>query len=158
MQVQDWRRFPVTGVALVDIEAYLRWLNASGRLPGARLCTEWEWERAARGADDRTFTTGYALPPTMANIDVTYGRRPEAFGPDEVGSHPESDSPFGLHDVQGNALEILEASRPDVPAVGRGGAWYYDTFNARLTSREFFEPQTRSVFAGFRVCAPSTLS
>ncbi len=153
LQVQDWRRFPVTGVALVDLQAYLDWLRASGRLAGARLCTEWEWERAARGADDRTFTIGYALPANLANIDATYGRRPEAFGPDEVGSHPESDSPFGLHDVQGNALEILEASRPDEPAVGRGGAWYYDTFNARLTSREIFEPQTRSVFAGFRVCA-----
>lgn len=70
-----------------------------------------------------------------------------------MGSHPESDSPFGLHDVQGNALEILESSRPDQPAVARGGAWYYDAFNARLTSREVFEPQTRAVYAGFRVCA-----
>ena len=153
LTVQDWRRFPVSGVSLVDIEDYLRWLNASGRLPGARLCTEWEWERAARGADDRLFTTGNSLPPSTANIDVTYGRISKAFGPDEVGSHPESDSPFGLHDMEGNAFEILAPSRPDELAVARGGGWYYDAFNARLTSREVFEPETRAVYAGFRPCA-----
>ncbi|MGO9063618.1 MAG: protein kinase domain-containing protein [Myxococcaceae bacterium] len=154
LSVQDWRRFPVSGIALVDIQDYLSWLNASGKLPGARLCTEWEWERAARGADDRPFTTGYALPGSAANVDVTYGRKPEAFGPDEVGSHPESDSPFGLQDIQGNALEILAGSRPDEAAVGRGGAWYYDAnLSARITTREVFEPQTRSVYSGFRVCA-----
>jgi eukaryotic-like serine/threonine-protein kinase len=159
LRVQDWRQFPVTGISVVDIEAYVRWLDVSGRVSGARLCTEWEWERAARGADDRPFTTGSTLPGNLANIDVTYGRKPEAFGPDVVGSHPESDSPFGLHDVEGNALEILAASRPDEPAVGRGGAWYYDgNFNARLTCREVFEPQTRAVYAGFRVCASRSLA
>jgi formylglycine-generating enzyme required for sulfatase activity len=154
LSVQDWRNFPVTGISLVDIEAYLHWLDASSRLPGARLCTEWEWERAARGADSRLFTIGNSLPASAANIDVTYGRNPAAFGPDEVGSHPESDSPFGLQDMQGNSLEIVAASRPDEPAVGRGGCWYYDAnFSGRITSREVFEPQTRAVYAGFRACA-----
>jgi len=32
---------------------FVRWLRESGRLSQARLCTENEWERAARGADPR---------------------------------------------------------------------------------------------------------
>jgi serine/threonine protein kinase/formylglycine-generating enzyme required for sulfatase activity len=155
LSVQDWRRFPVTGISLVDIQDYLRWLDRSGRVPGARLCTEWEWERAARGADGRTFSTGDTLPASMVNVDLTYGRNSVAFGPDEVGSHPESDSPFGLHDVAGNALEVVSGRGPGEAASGRGGCWYFDApFSARLTSHEPLESQTRAVYLGFRVCAP----
>ena len=49
---QDWLRFPVSGVTWDDAATYAAWLDATGRVPGARLCTEYEWERAARGADD----------------------------------------------------------------------------------------------------------
>ena len=152
---QDWRRFPVTGISLVDIDQYLRWLSSTGRVPGARLCSDWEWERGARGADGRVFPTGPSLPARAANVDVTYGRVSSAFGPDEVGSHPESDSPFGLHDMAGNALEAVASRRPDEPATGRGGSWYFDIpLSARTTSHEPLEPQTRAVYLGFRVCAP----
>jgi eukaryotic-like serine/threonine-protein kinase len=155
LATQDWRRFPVSGISLVDMNEYLRWLSISGRVPGARLCTDWEWERAARGADGRPFTTGPSLPANSANVDVTYGRVSAAFGPDEVGSHPESDSPFGLHDMAGNALEVVAARRPDEAAAGRGGSWYFDIpLSARTTSHEPLEPQTRAVYLGFRVCAP----
>src|SRR5262249_22694195 len=47
---QDWLQFPVAGVSANDVESYLGWLRKTGRVPGARLCTELEWERAARGA------------------------------------------------------------------------------------------------------------
>jgi formylglycine-generating enzyme required for sulfatase activity len=155
LAVQDWRRFPVTGISLVDINEYLTWLRGTGRVPGARLCTEWEWERAARGADDRTYTTGDILPASMANVDLTYGRNSVAFGPDEVGSHLESDSPFDVHDLLGNALEIVSTARPGAAAAGRGGCWYFDApFSARITSQEPLEQQTRAVYLGFRVCAP----
>ena len=53
------------------------------------------------------YTTGNQIPPQMANVDETYGQQGPAFGPDEVGKHPESDSPYGLHDMQGNALEVV---------------------------------------------------
>jgi eukaryotic-like serine/threonine-protein kinase len=154
LSVQDWRRFPVSGISLVDIQDYLRWLGASRRLPGARLCTDWEWERAARGADGRIFTTGNALPASAANVDVTYGRNSVAFGPDEVGSHPESDSPFEIHDLAGNALEVVGTRRPEEAATGRGGAWYLDIpFSARNMSHEPLESQSRAAYMGFRVCA-----
>src|SRR5207249_1196933 len=99
---QDWTRFPVAAVSFEDAIAYAAWLDRTGRVPGARLCDDYEWERAARGADARTFPSGNALAPDDANIDVTYGRDPLAFGPDEVGSHPASRSPVGADDMAGN--------------------------------------------------------
>ena len=103
---QDWLRFPVTGVSSEDAEAYVAWLSATGSMPGARLCTEHEWERAARGADGRDYPHGDHLDPDDANLDLTYGKEPLAFGPDEVGSHPASRSPFGVDDLCGNALGV----------------------------------------------------
>ena len=150
---QDWRRFPVAAISFTDARAYVAWLDRTGRLPGARLCTEHEWERAARGADDRIFPHGDRILPDDANIDVTYGRRPEAFGPDEVGAHPDSDSPFGVDDLVGNVWEwtesIQEAGQPSL----RGGSYYQEEFTDRVTNRDVGEPDARDPLVGMRVCA-----
>ena len=45
-----WANLPVLGVSVEDVEAYTAWLRSTGRVPGARLCTEHEWERAARSS------------------------------------------------------------------------------------------------------------
>src|SRR5262249_6028591 len=98
-EFQDWRRFPVSGILYEDAEAFAAWLDRTGRAPGARMCADEEWERAGRGADGRIYTTGRQLAPTDANFDITYGAKDDAFGPDEVGSHPESTSVFGVEDL-----------------------------------------------------------
>ena len=116
---QDWLRFPVTGISFEDAEAYASWLDRTGRVPGARLCTELEWERAARGEDGREFPHGDSLAPDDANVDLTYGKEPGGFGPDEVGSHPASRSPFGVDDLAGNAWEWTRSS---LEPGKRGGA------------------------------------
>ena len=100
--------------------------SSTGRVPGARLCNEREWERAARGADDREFPHGDHLEPDDADIDQTYGKEPLAFGPDEVGSHPASRSPFGLDDMCGNVFEWTTSSLAPNEHVLRGGGYYYD--------------------------------
>ncbi|TMQ14131.1 MAG: hypothetical protein E6J91_16315 [Deltaproteobacteria bacterium] len=46
--IQDWRKLPVLGISATDAVAYSAWLDRSGGVPGARLCSELEWERAER--------------------------------------------------------------------------------------------------------------
>jgi formylglycine-generating enzyme required for sulfatase activity len=154
--VQDWMRLPVSAVSLDDARAYAGWLDRTGRLPRARLCTREEWERAARGADDRTYPSGDHLAADDADFDETYGRDPLAFGPDEVGSHPASDSPFGLADMSGNVSEWT------VPGSGSGsanpaysGGSYYDRALVALRVDCPFgtEPGMRVALVGLRVCA-----
>jgi len=60
--VQDWRRFPVSAISLQDAEAYAQWLSRT-RIRGAHICDDHEWEKAARGADGRMFTTGRRKSP-----------------------------------------------------------------------------------------------
>ncbi|WP_437589699.1 nSTAND1 domain-containing NTPase [Sorangium sp. So ce1000] len=150
---QDWARFPVTGITMADARAYMSWLGGTGRLPGARFCDEREWERAGRGADDRGYPHGDRLAPDDVNFDETYGRVSRAFGPDEVGSHPASESPFGLHDMSGSVYEWTRSAGGESEIVVRSGGWYYDKIAVRIENRTLVEPETRDYALGFRVCA-----
>jgi formylglycine-generating enzyme required for sulfatase activity len=151
--VQDWRRFPVAAVSFEDAVAYAAWLNRTGRMPGARLCTEREWERAARGADGRRYPSGDWLAPDDANYDVTYGREPLGYGPDEVGSHPRSRSPFGVDDLAGNVWEwTLSDEDPNTPTA-RGGSWYHSDLTAHVANHDRVEPTLREPLVGLRLCA-----
>jgi formylglycine-generating enzyme required for sulfatase activity len=150
----DWRRFPLSGVSAVDLAGYFYWLDRTGRLPGARLCSPYEWEYAARGADGRRYPHGDQLQPDDVNIDTTYDRQPTDFGPDMVGSHPASVSPFGLMDVSGNAYEITRSATPEHGrVVYRGGSWYYDAFAAYIANLSAGDPTQRDASIGVRVCA-----
>jgi formylglycine-generating enzyme required for sulfatase activity len=150
---QNWLRFPVTGISWEDAEAYVRWLDRTGRVAGARLCDEREWERAARGADDRPFPHGDRLDSDDANFDATYNHQTLAFGPDEVGSHPQSVSPFGVSDMAGNVWELTRSAKREEQIVNRGGSWYHPQLASRSDNRERLEPSTRTMYIGFRVCA-----
>jgi formylglycine-generating enzyme required for sulfatase activity len=150
---QDWLDFPVAGMSPADAELYLRWLRETGRVPGARLCTELEWERAARGADDRSYPHGDELGPDDANFDVTYGRVDSAFGPDVVGAHPASRSPFGVDDLAGNAFELVRSSESPSGFVIRGGAYFFGAATCRITNRNTIPSTFRDVTSGIRVCA-----
>ncbi|HMG21003.1 MAG TPA: SUMF1/EgtB/PvdO family nonheme iron enzyme, partial [Kofleriaceae bacterium] len=150
---QDWTRFPVSAVSYEDAVAFAAWLDRTGRIPGARLCDEYEWERAARGADARMFPSGAALAPDDANIDVTYGREPLAFGPDEVGAHPGSRSPVGADDMAGSVWEWMRSVQAPGAPVIRGGCWYQGELSARSVNRENGEPTQRTPLIGVRLCA-----
>jgi formylglycine-generating enzyme required for sulfatase activity/tRNA A-37 threonylcarbamoyl transferase component Bud32 len=152
--VHDWRSFPVSGVSPQSVRAYAHWLDATGRVPGARLCNEFEWQKAARGVDGRTYTTGEEISIEDANFDESYGRKELAFGPDSVGSHPGGTSPYGVEDIQGNALEILDSMRWDDPAAVNGGSWYNDSgFSGRLMAHASLLNDSKSITLGARICA-----
>jgi formylglycine-generating enzyme required for sulfatase activity len=152
---QDWLRLPVAGISWDDAVAYTRWLAATGRVPGARLCTEREWERAARGADERRFPHGDERQPGDANFDATYGADGDRMGADEVGAYPLDRSPFGVMDLGGNVaewvLETIDAARPAARVV-RGGNWLNDSILTRAANR-IISSALRDAGMGVRVCA-----
>ena len=150
---QDWLDFPVTGISFNDALAYVAWLARSGRVPGARLCDRHEWERAARGADDRIYPHGDQIDGDDVNIDITYGQRSQAFGPDAVGSHPASNSPFDVADMCGNALEWMAPAAGNPIPLNGGGDFWDDVLTARSNNRRRAEPGLRSGVVGMRVCA-----
>jgi len=150
---QSWLKMPVSAVNWADARGYIQWLDRTRRVPGARPCSELEWERAARGADGRHYPHGDDLDPADAHIDATYGQVPEAAGPDVVGSYPASQSPFGVEDMAGNVLEwTLSSLAPDSPVL-RGGSFGYDRFVAYSLNRVLVDPELRDTSTGIRVCA-----
>lgn len=148
-----WERLPVLGITETEANAYLAWLDRDGKVPGARYCNEYEWERAARGADGRLFPGGDTLRPEDANFDATYGNVPTAFGPDPVGSYPQKPSPFGLHDMAGNAYELTLSNHAKRAVMVRGGGYFYGDISQRATARFEYPPELRDAAIGLRVCA-----
>jgi formylglycine-generating enzyme required for sulfatase activity len=148
---QDWLRLPVAGVSPGDARAYAGWLSAT-RIPDARLCSGREWERAARGADERLYPQGDVIQTGDANTLDTYDRDADQVGADEVGSYPRDRSPFGVFDLGGNVAEwVSEGEGRD---AARGGLWVEPYLRSRIAQRRpLFE--AHDSFYGFRVCAPA---
>lgn len=152
----DWLRFPVAAVSFEQAEAYAAWLDQTGRVPGARLCTEREWEQAARGADRRLFPHGDRVLPDDTNHDMTYGRDDRCYGPDEVGSHPASNSPHGVADMAGNVWNMLADVDEDGKRVSRGGCWYIVGSVGMIPNRDVLTESWVSEVLGFRICTDVT--
>jgi len=148
-----WEQLPVSAITTVEATAYMAWLDRSRRLPGARYCSEHEWERAARGADERLFASGDVLHPNDANFIDTYGKLATAYGPDPVGSYAQTVSPFGLYDTDANAFELTVSPHDASVVMVRGGAYFYNELQARTTARFDVPASLRDTSLGLRVCA-----
>ncbi len=102
----DW---PVFGVSWEDADAYCRWLTerarAAGELVTYRLPMVGEWEKAARGVDERAFPWGDVFDWTFTK-GWWSGERPDGYPRIEaVGTFAADESPYGVRDLAGSMRE-----------------------------------------------------
>ena len=160
---------PVIHVNWYEAHAFCRWA-------GRRLPSELEWEVAAAGspaggggeisAIKRRYPWGDAPESaSRANLD---GR---ALGTADVGAYTEGDSAWGCRQMLGNVWEWTATQFDPYPGfkadayqeysepvfgtrkVLRGGAWASRGRMVNNMYRNYFTPERRDVFAGFRTCA-----
>jgi iron(II)-dependent oxidoreductase len=155
---------PVLHVNWFEADAYCRWA-------GRRLPSEAEWEAAAAGdpatqKGKRPFPWGDEAPgPGHANLDGRAG------GCLDVAARPEGDSATGCRQMLGNVWEWTASDFLPYPGfvvdpykeysapwfgthkVLRGGCWATRARLLRNTWRNFYRPDRRDVWAGFRTCA-----
>lgn len=164
---QVWN-LPVDSIDWFDAVAYCRWLGARD---GARyrLPTEFEWEKAARGADERFFPWGDGFDSAFSK---TRESRPGVHQSEPVGAFPTDESPYGVRDVAGGVLQWAadvvdlvspeqalaepepEPGHPRIETgvrVARGGSWISGMTNCRSAARVKTIPLFRTSNLGFRL-------
>ncbi len=138
--------YPVLGVNWDAAVAYCNWLSAkTGKK--YRLPTEAEWEKAARGTDQRKYPWGNDIDPSKTN----YVQDANFVTAKPVGSY-EFPSPYGVYDMTGNVMEwcsdwydkdyykVSPRKNPKGPETGayrvvRGGTFFMEAQDQRTYLR-----------------------
>lgn len=176
----NWRSgrepHPMNCVTWAQARRYCEWA-------GKRLCTEAEWEKAARGTDGRMFPWG-DQPPTcdraIVDQDGEWGCGRETTW--AVGSRRAGASPVGALDLSGNVWEWVEdwyypthegaaadgsaRTPPATPAeapppapvrVAKGGSFATLDDGLHASGRTSRDAESSNVVLGFRCCrTPAT--
>lgn len=170
-----FNNYPVIWVDWNMAKAYCEWR-------GARLPTEAEWEKAARGETPQAFPWGSSFSDTRANAcdrNCPDQARASAQFNDgfaeiaPVDSFPDGASVYGVFNLAGNVSEWVadwyhpeyymrvgnDASNPLGPPSGqqniiRGGSWNRLPINLRTLTRAAREPNFTANDVGIRCAAP----
>ena len=154
----EFNDYPVVYIDWSQSKAYCEWRGAS-------LPTEAQWEKAARGADERSYPWGEGLDCDKANYSHC-----KSGDTTPVGSYENGKSPYGIYDLSGNVWEWVAdwydsnyyanspSTNPLGPASGqyrilRGGAsGYYNYYGPTAYARNKYSQEFGSFNIGFR-CA-----
>jgi eukaryotic-like serine/threonine-protein kinase len=158
-QNPQYANHPVIYVSWVGALAYCQWADA-------KLPTEAQWEKAARGTDGRLFPWG---DNTSASALANFASQDTVV----TGNYPQGVSPYGVLDMAGNVLEwvndrfqagyysLSPYENPIGPAgtdrrVIRGGAWHHTDLSAlRVVARASLKESYTGNDIGFRCVVPS---
>ncbi len=166
--------FPVLGVNYDSVTAYCNWLSAkTGKK--YRLPTEAEWEKAARGTDQRKYPWGNEIDHSYANYvgsaAFDTGTKVGTYDGKLHGALQTHNgaSPYGAYDMAGNVMEwcsdwyakdyysVSPRKNPKGPATGayrvvRGGSFFLEALDMRTYARSAAWPSFQSHrMIGFRV-------
>ena len=151
---------PVTNVSYYEADAYSKWA-------GKRIPTEAEWEKAASWNEDLEKKTIYPWGDELPSDHTANLLESWNWAPCQIGSYPQGKSYYGCHQMLGDVWEWTSSEYVLYPGfrskfseytdkwainqkVLRGGSFVTPRSQIRNSYRNYFKPQERIPFSGFR--------
>ena len=159
---------PVTMIQWRTARAYADWLSQKSGLPW-RLPMEFEWEKAARGVDGRSYPWGDEFDPSWACMKDSHE---DSVRMQSVDTFPADESVYGVRGTAGNTRDwCLDKFRDDGPPLDncrlimpsekdladpgfkstRGGSYGNSASRARSADRDWWFPDRSYVGRGMRL-------